>query len=54
MKKQGLTTTLLHTPFPTKDPHGSLNFPVYENVAFEFDTAEDLEAAFKGEVQSHQ
>lgn len=54
MKKQGLTTTLLHTPFPTKDPHGSLNFPIYENVAFEFDTAEDLEAAFKGEVQGHQ
>jgi O-acetylhomoserine (thiol)-lyase len=54
MKKQGLTTTLLHTPFPKKDPHGSLNFPIYENVAFEFDTAEDLEAAFRGEVQSHQ
>lgn len=54
MKKQGLTTTLLHTPFPEKDPHGSLNFPVYDNVAYEFDTAEDLESAFKGEVQKHQ
>ncbi len=54
MKKQGLTTTLLHTPFPTKDPHGSLNFPVYDNVSFEFDTAEELEAAFGGQVQRHQ
>jgi O-acetylhomoserine (thiol)-lyase len=54
MKKQGLTTTLLHTPFPNKDPHGSLNYPVYDSVAFEYDTAEDLEAAFSGKVQRHQ
>ena len=54
MKKQGLTTTLLHTPFPMKDPHGSLNYPVYDSVSFEFDTAEDLEAAFSGQVQRHQ
>ena len=45
---------MLHTPFPQKDPHGSLNFPVYDSVAFEFDTAEDIEAAFKGEKQRHQ
>ena len=54
MKKRGLTTTLLHTPYPTKDPHGSLNFPVYDSVSFEFDTSEDLEAAFTGQVQRHQ
>lgn len=54
MKKQGLTTTLLHTPFPGKDPYGSMNFPVYDNVSFEFDTAEDIEAAFNGQVQKHQ
>ncbi len=53
MKKQGPTTTLLHTPFPKKDPHGSLNFPTYESVAFEADTAEELEAAFTGEKQRH-
>lgn len=54
MKKRGLTTTLLHTPFPMKDPHGSLNYPVYDSVSFEFDTSEDLEAAFTGQVQRHQ
>lgn len=54
MKKRGLTTTLLHTPYPMKDPHGSLNFPVYDSVSFEFDTSEDLEAAFSGQVQRHQ
>ena len=44
---------MLHTPFPVKDPHGSLNFPVYDSVAFEADTAEELEAAFRGEKQRH-
>jgi len=53
MKKRNLTTKLLHTPFPVKDPHGSLNFPIYENVAFEADSAEELEAAFKGEKSRH-
>ena len=53
MKKQNLTTKLLHAPYPEKDPHGSLNYPVYENVAFEADTAEELEAAFKGEKNKH-
>ena len=53
MKKRRLTTLLLHTPFPKKDPHGSLNFPVYDNVAFESDNAEELEAAFKGEKNRH-
>jgi O-acetylhomoserine (thiol)-lyase len=53
MKKQGPTTRLLHTPFPQKDPHGSLNFPIYDSVAFEAETAEELEAAFSGEKQKH-
>ncbi len=53
MKKRKLTTKLLHTPFPKKDPHGSLNFPVYDNVAFEAENAEELEAAFQGEKTRH-
>ncbi len=53
MKKRNLTTKLIHTPYPVKDPHGSLNYPVYDNVAFEADTAEELEAAFKGEKNRH-
>ena len=53
MKKQGPTTRLLHTPYPKEDPHGSLNFPVYESVAFEAGTAEELEAAFTGSIQRH-
>ncbi len=53
MKKRNLTTKLLHTPFPKKDPHGSLNFPVYDNVAFEAESAEELEVAFQGEKFRH-
>ena len=53
MKNRRITTKLLHTPFPRKDPHGSLNFPVYDNVAFESESVEELEAAFKGEKYRH-
>ncbi len=53
MRKRNLTTKLLHAPYPVKDPHGALNYPVYDNVAFEADTAEELEAAFKGEKNRH-
>jgi len=50
---QNLTTRLLHTPFPKKDPHGSLNFPVYDNVAFEAESVEEMESAFQGEIPRH-
>jgi O-acetylhomoserine (thiol)-lyase len=53
MKKRNLTTKLIHTPFPKKDAHDSLNFPVYDSVAFEADSAEELEMAFRGEKFRH-
>jgi len=53
MKKRNRTTRLIHTPFPKKDAHDSLNFPVYDSVAFEADSAEELELAFKGEKFRH-
>ena len=53
MKDHRITTKLIHTPFPKKDPYGSLNFPVYDNVAFEAENSEVLEAAFKGEKFRH-
>ena len=53
MENRRLTTRLLHTPFPRKDPHGALNFPVYDSVAFEAEDAEELEAAFHGEKYKH-
>lgn len=53
MEKQGFTTMSLHVPFQRKDPHNSLQIPLYESVAFEFETAEQMEANFKGQYQAH-
>ncbi len=53
MKHPGFTTLSLNIPFPKNDPHHSLQMPVYESVAFEFDSAEQIEANFKGEYAAH-
>ena len=53
MKKPGFTTTALNLPFAKPDPHKSLQMPLYETVAFEFDSAEQMEANFKGEYIAH-
>lgn len=46
-------TKILHHPFLKEDPHGSLHMPVYENVAFEFKSAEELELAFQRKKPAH-
>jgi O-acetylhomoserine (thiol)-lyase len=53
MRKTGFTTLSLNVPFAKSDPHKSLQMPVYEAVAFEFDSAEQIEANFKGEYIAH-
>ncbi len=53
MKKTGFTTTSLNVPYAKIDPHHALQMPIYEAVAFEFDTAEQFEANFKGEYLAH-
>lgn len=53
MKKNGFTTAALHLPFSKPDPHKALQMPLYETVAFEFDSAEQMEANFKGEYIAH-
>jgi len=42
-----------HTPFLKPDAHHALQIPVYQSVAFEFDTAEEMEAAFTGKSADH-
>lgn len=51
--KRKLNTQALHTPYPLEDPYNSLQFPVYENNAFEFETAEAMEGAFLGKSTQH-
>lgn len=53
MKKTGFTTTALHVPYSKKDPHNTLQMPVYESVAYEFDSAEQIEANFIGDYIAH-
>jgi O-acetylhomoserine (thiol)-lyase len=53
MKKPGFTTRSLNVSYAKTDPHNSLQMPLYETVAFEFDSAEQIEANFKGEYAAH-
>ncbi|MFH1836855.1 MAG: aminotransferase class I/II-fold pyridoxal phosphate-dependent enzyme [Candidatus Omnitrophota bacterium] len=53
MKKLKFVTKILHNRFLREDPYGSLHMPVYDNVAFEFKTAEELESAFLGKKPGH-
>ena len=53
MKKTGFTTTALNVPFAKQDPHKALQMPLYESVAYEFDSAEQIEANFRGEYIAH-
>lgn len=50
---KSFTTRSLNIPFPKKDPHNALAMPVYESVAFDFATAEDIAANFRGELPAH-
>lgn len=50
---KGFTTKAVHGVSIKKDPHGTLRMPVYDSVAFEHETAEDMQAAFEGRVQAH-
>jgi len=55
MNKEELSINgkILHTPFSKKDVYGALNMPIYQSAAFEFDTAEEMEAAFTGKTNEH-
>jgi O-acetylhomoserine (thiol)-lyase len=53
MTHKSFTTRSLNIPFPKKDPHRALQMPIYESVAFDFETAEDIAANFRGELAAH-
>lgn len=53
MPKTGFTTKALNVPYVKNDPHKALQMPLYEAVTFEFDSAEQIEANFKGEYIAH-
>ncbi|MDD2798686.1 MAG: PLP-dependent transferase [Bacteroidales bacterium] len=51
--KKGFSTRIIHTEYPKKDAYNSLQIPVYENVAYEFETAEEMADAFTGVKSLH-
>ncbi len=53
MKNWKFITKILHCKFLKEDAHGSLHMPVYDNVTFEFKSAEEIELAFLGKKPSH-
>lgn len=44
---------VLHTPYEKPDAYMALSMPVYHTAAYEFDTAEAMEAAFCGQTSDH-
>ncbi len=49
----GFTTKALHTKPAREDTYGAMRFPIYQSSAFEFGSAEELEAVFKGQKAGH-
>jgi len=50
---KGFTTKALHGAPQKRDVHGTLRMPVYDSVAFEHASAEDVQAAFEGRLAAH-
>ena len=53
MDELSLDAKILHTPFSKPDAYGALSMPVYQNAAYEFESAEQMELAFTGKVSDH-
>ncbi len=53
MEPLDFSTKVLHTPYLREDSHQALRMPVYDSVAFSFDSAEEIEAAFIGSKAGH-
>lgn len=53
MKENSIEARLLHTPYERPDAYNALSMPVYHTAAYEFDSAEAMEAAFCGRTTDH-
>lgn len=50
MDELSLNSKILHTKFTKPDAYNALSMPVYNSVAYEFDSAEQMESAFTGKT----
>ncbi len=53
MAQPGFTTQSIHGKTLKEDAHRAIKFPIYAGVAYDFASAEDLEAAFLGRKPEH-
>lgn len=53
MEENSFEARVLHTPYEKPDAYGALSMPVYNSAAYEFETAESMEAAFCGRTADH-
>ena len=53
MDYKGFSTKSIHTSYARNDAHNALQMPIYSNAAFEFDSAEYMEAVFLGQHPDH-
>lgn len=53
MAKNGFTTQALNVSYPKNDPYNAMQMPIYESVSYEFDSAEQIAANFRGEYPAH-
>ncbi len=51
--KKSFNTQVIHTEYPKQDPYNSLQMPIYETNAYEFDNAEIMADAFQGKIAEH-
>lgn len=52
-KSKGFITRSLHAAYPKKDAYNALHMPVYDGVAYEFESAEEIESVFEGKQFAH-
>lgn len=53
LKPHGFSTRIIHHPFARNDCNRALHQPIYSNSAFDFESAEQMEQAFKGQIAAH-
>ena len=53
MKDISFEAQVLHTPYEKPDVYHALSVPIYNSVSYEFESAEDMEAAFCGRTADH-
>ncbi|MCP4399619.1 MAG: O-acetylhomoserine aminocarboxypropyltransferase/cysteine synthase [bacterium] len=53
MKQHGFNTRSIHDAVPKQDVHQAIRYPLYAGVAYDFASAEDIEAAFASKIQAH-